>query len=118
MATYTRADLRDAALREIGVLDATEAAEAEDAQLANDRCQQTLEYLYDEGLIPFDLDSDSIPARYFLPLVRVIADTLVTPYGQIARAVEIKQNAADGMRALHKLKANPYYGTTLKATFY
>lgn len=118
MATYTRAELRDAVLRELGVLDAVEAAEAEDAVLADDRCQQQLELLHDEGLIPFDLDSDAVPAKYFVPLVRVIAEALVLPYGQQSRAELLIRNAGEGMKALRRLKAQPYYGAVAPADYY
>lgn len=118
MATYTRADLRDAVLRELGVLDAVEAPEAEDAVMADDRCQQQLEALHDDGLIPFDLDADAIPARYFLPLVRVIAEALVLPYGQQSRAELMIRNAAEGLKALRRLKAPPFYGAPQPADYF
>ena len=118
MATYTRAELRNGVLHELGVLDAVEAPEAEDAVLADDRCQQQLESLYEDGLIPFDLDSDAIPARYFVPLVRVIAETLILPYGQQSRAEALKINGREGMKALRRLRAKPCYGTPAQATYY
>lgn len=118
MATYTRAELRDAVLHELGVQDPAESPTAEDAKIADDRCQQQLEGLYEDGLIPFDLDSDAIPARYFIPLVRVIAEALVMPYGQQNRAQAMAVNAARGMRELRRLKAKPYYGTPAKADYF
>jgi hypothetical protein len=118
VATYTRTDLRDSVLRELGVLDAVEAAEAEDAVMADERCQQQLEALYDDGLIPFDLDSDAIPARYFIPLVRVIAEALILPYGQQSRAELMLRNAEQGMRALRRLKAQPHYGAPQQADYF
>lgn len=111
MATYTRAELRNAVLHELGVLDAVEAAEAEDAVLADDRCQQQLEMLADSGLVQFDVDG-AIPARYFIPLVRVIADTLSMAYGVSDRAVMLAQNAERGMRDLYRLKNQPTYPAT------
>lgn len=118
MATYTRADLRDAVLQELGVMDPAEAPDAESAKLADDRCQQQLEYLYDDGLIPFDLDSDEVPARYFIPLVRVISECLILPYGQQSRAEVMARNSERGMRDLRRLKAEPYYGTPAQAAYF
>lgn len=118
MATYSRADLRNAVLHELGVLDINEAAEAEDAALCTDRCQQQLELLNERGLTPFDIDSDAIPATHFYPLVRVIADTLAMPYGVGSRADALAANAERGMRELYRLKNLPHYGTTPKATYF
>lgn len=118
MATYTRADLRNAVLGELGVLDAVEAPEAEDAVLADDRCQQQLEALYEEGLIPFDLDSDAVPARFFIPLVRVIAELLILPYGAQSRAELLIRNGTEGMKALRRLKAQPYHGSPQQADYF
>lgn len=117
MATYSRADLRNAVLHELGVLDAAEAPEAEDAVIADDRCQQKLEMLADDGLVQFDVDG-AIPARYFIPLVRVIADTLAMPYGASERASMLAANAERGLRDLYRLKAQPHYGQTTKGTYY
>lgn len=117
MATYSRAELRNAVLHELGVLDAAEAAEAEDAEIADARCQQKLEMLADDGLVQFNVDG-TIPARYFIPLVRVIADTLAMPYGVGDRLAVLAQNAERGMRDLYRLKAQPHYGQITKGTYY
>lgn len=117
MATYTRTDLRDAVLVELGVKDAQEATQAVDAVLADDRCQQKLELLNEAGLVPFDFDS-AIPARYFHPLVQVIADALVSPYGFTDRAGYFAANAERGMRDLYRLKAQPYFGQTSKGQYF
>lgn len=118
MATYTRADLRNAVLHELGVLDAVEAPEAEDAVLADQRCQQQLENLYEDGLIPFDLDADEVPARYFIPLVRVIAEALLMPYGAQERGQMLVINASSGMKSLRRLRAKPHYGTPVVAEYF
>jgi len=115
---YTREDLRNAVLAELGVIDAQGAPLPEDAQTGDERCQQQLEALYDAGLIPFDLDSDDIPARFFVPLTRVIADTLAVPYGIGSRANAIKLNASAGMKELHRLNQPRYMGEPQKAVYY
>lgn len=117
MATYTRDELRNAVLQELGVLDAVEAPEAEDAVLADDRCQQQLELLNDDGLIPFDLDG-VIPARYFIPLTQVIAYQLMMPYGQLGRAEILAANHERGIRSLRRLKARPYYGAPVPSEYF
>ena len=116
MATYTRAELRNAVLFDLGVLDARTAPSAEDAVLANDRIQMALEGLYEEGLIPFDLDSDAIPARYFIPLARVSASSLAPAFGK--DVAQFESLAKLGRRELHRLKAQPYFGATAQATYY
>lgn len=117
MATYSRTELRNGVLTELGVIDAQEVMPAEDAKLADDRCQQQLELLADQGLVQFNVDG-TIPARYFIPLVRVIADGLVMAYGVVSRAQAIATNAERGMRDLYRLKAQPYYGQPSKGTYY
>lgn len=118
MATYTRTQLRNAVLQELGVVDADAAPSESDAVLANDRCQQQLEYLYDQGYIPFDLDSDEIPARFFVPLMQAIAYALVLPYGVLSRAPMLGSNAASGMRALARLKAHRYMGEPVRTDYF
>ena len=117
MATYSRIKLRNAVLQELGVVDAGAAPSEADAVIADDRCQQQLEYLYDQGYIPFDLDGE-IPARYFIPLVRVIAYALMLPYGVVSRAQLLAANAADGIRALARLKAKRYVGSVQQAEYF
>lgn len=117
MATYTREQLRDGVLSEIRVLDAHEAASAEDSVLALARIDQMMEALADEteALLPFDIEGP-IPGPYFIPLIQVIAPTLCQPFGKdpdkFARGAEM------GMRALRRLKSKPYYGAAAKATYY
>ena len=118
MATYTRIELRNAVLHEIAVLDANEAPSAEDAVLADDRVQQTLELLADDGLIPFDLDGDSIPARYMVPLVQVIAVTLLGPFGLLEQKQAREMDEMKGMKSLRRLKQQPYFGTPAQADYY
>lgn len=117
MATYDRNSLVRDVLLEIGQLDPNEAPEAEDFQTVNDRAQQKLEELYEEGLIPFDLDG-LIPARYFIPLVRIIAETVYGTYGVSERAVEFNANAAEGMKQLRRLRQRAYCGTPTQATYF
>lgn len=118
MATYSRDQLRDAVLQELGVIDAQGAPSPEDARIATDRCQQQLEYLYDQGLIPFDLDGDEIPARFFVPLTSVIAYNLVMPYGMADRAPLMAANAARNMQALSRLKNHRYMGSTVRSEYF
>lgn len=117
MATHTRVELREAVLVELGVKDPQESTQSVDAVLVDERCQQKLELLNEAGLIPFDLDGE-IPARYFYPLVRVIADALVAPYGFFEKATYFAQNAERGMQDLYRLKAAPYYGQPSKGTYF
>lgn len=117
MATYTRKELVRSALLEIGALDANEAPDASDGKLADDRTQQALEGLYEEGLIPFDVDTNEIPARYFLPLVAIVGDILATPFGRPNRE-EYAAKAERGQRKLRQLRQKPYVPTLTPATYY
>ena len=117
MATYTRAEFVRAVLMEIGVLDANTSPDAADNVLADDRTQQVFESLDDDGLIPFDVDG-AIPARYFLPLVWVVADALIAPFGQASRAQSAAINAEKGRRALQRLKQADYVSAPTPATYF
>lgn len=117
MATYSRFEFVRAALQEIGAIDASEAPSAEDSTLVNARTQQVLEALNDDGLIPFDLDGD-FPARYFLPLVQIVAEHLVAPFGASARAVFVEKQAAKAMRTLRRLNQADYIAAPTQATYF
>lgn len=116
MATYTRKQLRNAVLQELGVVDGSRTPSETDAVLADDRCQQHLEYLYDQGYIPFDLDGDAIPGRFFIPLTYVIAYRLSRPYGVTDQV--LLQNAAVGQKELSMLKEHRYMGETQQAEYF
>lgn len=118
MATYTRADLVTRALQELSVVDANEAPEAEDAALADGYAQQQLEILYEDGLIPFDVDTDQIPARYFLPLVSKLAYRLVNPFSAFDRAEKLLSDDTAADRRLNKLRQRAYMGTTAQADYF
>lgn len=119
MAMYTRADLRNRVLGRLGVLDPNEAPEALDSVDVLDHIQQTLEELSDDGLIPFDLDGDAIPAPFMISLSYLIALSLIPDYGVSGeRAVAISMGASRGMKRLSRLKTQPYYGTAQQATYY
>lgn len=118
MATYTRVNLRDAVMHDLGVLDANEAPAAEDAVLVDRKVQQALELLADEGLIPFDLDGNEIPARYMGPLVAYIAPTVAPAFGLADRMQMLMALSAEGMKSLRRLKAKPYFGTPAQAVYF
>lgn len=117
MATYSREEFVRQVLVELGVLDATEAPEAEDAVFVGDRRDQKFEELYEEGLIPFDVDGE-VPGRYFLPLVAIVAAECLTAYGKGAILQEIAAKAAGGTRQLWKLRQRAYFATPTVATYY
>lgn len=117
MATYTREEFVKDVLLELGVLDANEAPEAEDSADISRLTQQKFEDLYEDGLIPFDVDGD-IPARYYRALVSQVANDAKTQYGASARAAELEAKADIGMRRLWKFRQRAYFGTPTQATYY
>jgi len=117
MTTYTRDDLRDAVLGELGAIDPNEPPSPEDAKLAQDRCQQVLEAMYEEGLVWWDIDGD-IPARAFIPTMQYIARELIVPYGALQRANIITDNAQRGEDKLWELKEQANVGLTQTADYF
>lgn len=121
MATYKRTELRNAVLTENGVLDGQSTQgnpSPEDAKTADDLCQQELEYLFGEGLIPFDPDSDEIPAAYFRALVWYIAPALMPAFGTASRVTVLGPLQIVGLKRLNSLKESRYMGTTQQAEYY
>lgn len=117
MATYSREEFVRQVLVELGVLDAAEAPEAEDAQFVGDRRDQKFEELYEEGLIPFDIDGQ-VPARYFLPLVAIVATECLTAYGKTATMPEVPAKAAAGMKQLWRLRQRANIATPTRVTYF
>lgn len=117
MATYSRQEFIRQVLVEMGVLDATEAPEAEDAVFVGDRADQKFEELYEDGLLPFDIDGE-IPGRYFLPLVSILAIECAPSYGMTERLPILAPKAADGMKRLWKLRQKPVADIPARATYY
>lgn len=117
MATYNRTQFVRAVLQELTVLDANEAPEAEDHAFINERTQQKFEELYEEGLIPFDLEGD-IPARFHIPLVQVVAAECYVPYSLQHLANDLRANADKGVAQLWKLREKAYFGTPTQAEYF
>ena len=119
MATYKREDLIRRALRMLDVVSATEAPEAEDYEDCQQYLQSLLETLHGDGLIPFDLDGDEIPAPFYIPLAQKLAYKLVPEYGLFgAREVSLATYDVDATRTLYRLNAKPYSGAILKAEYF
>ena len=120
MATYTRAQLRNAVMQELAILDANASPTAEDSVLVLAKIQQVLEGLADasEALIPFDLDADTIPGPYMIPLTRIVAPTVALAFGLADKMNMLLALEATGMRQLRRLKSRPYFGAVATANYF
>lgn len=119
MATYQREDLIRRSLCILGVIAADEAPEAEAAADAGQYLQSMLEELHGDGLIPFDVDGNDVPAAFMLPLARKLAHAMLPEYGSFgAREANLAGWAADAQRSLYRLNAKPYAGSTLPAEYF
>lgn len=117
MATYTRDDLIRRVLSRLSVIDADEAPDASDFNLVNDGCQQKLEELYDEGLIPFDIDGP-IPARYFLPIVGVCAVQFIDDFSAYDRTATLASGQQAGNRALWEMREQAMLSTPTRVDYF
>lgn len=76
MTDYSKADLRNRALSQIGVKETEEAPSADDASLVDTICQQMIESLDDENILIFDpttsVATQIIPGR----IMRAMCDLL------------------------------------------
>lgn len=84
--TYSKADLRNRALADIGVLEAGEAAQPEMVSFVDPICQQMLESLDDENILIFDVSlpvsTAVIPGRIMRALSNLLAWEISIPYGR------------------------------------
>lgn len=119
MATYDREQLRAKVLERLGVLDPAQATSAEDAATVDQAVQTTLEDLYEDGLIPFDVDTDSIPAAHYKALSKVVAYDLIEAFGIVGdRAVKLSTGNDEGMRRLRSLKTAGYAGGVVQSEYF
>lgn len=121
MKTYKKAELRNAVLAEIGVLDGQSTQgnpSPDDAATAEQACEQELAFLFGEGLIPFGPDSDAIPATYFRALVWFIAPTMIPAFGVISRAPYLEGNKAQAMKRLCVLREARTVGSVAQAEYF
>lgn len=117
MATYPREELVRQVLLRLGVLDSTEAPEAEDAADVGRMAKTVMEDLYTEGKLPFDIQGD-IPARYLTHLSYVIAEPMIADYGAFQREANIVRNAEIGRRAINRLNATTYQGAVVPSDYF
>lgn len=123
MATFTREELVKAVLAELCQVDPNEDVEATDFQTVNDRCQQVMELLYEDGKLPFDIGTldiptTAIPARYFLPITWKVARTLVNTYSAQDREAALAANDTEADRMLNRLQQAGYIATTTQANYF
>ena len=85
MTDYSKQDLRNRVLHDLGVLDISESASAEDAELVDAIVQQSLEELEDENLVIFDSQQgetvENIPGRCFSALADFVRYHAGMSYG-------------------------------------
>ena len=110
-----RTDLRQMVAEEAGVIAAGEALAAADVDYIERRIDSILGQLYEDGLIPFDVEGE-IPAAYVLPLAQVMGIQIAAGFGILTPEMPAKAN--EGMASLRRLKVKPYYGTPARATYY
>ena len=110
-----RTDLRQMVAEEAGVIAAGETLPAADVTYIERRIDSIFGQLYEDGLVSFDLDGE-IPDAYMLPLAQVMGLQIASGFG-LANA-EIAGLAEMGMRALRRLKAQPYYGAPQRADYF
>lgn len=117
MSVKTKIELRDDVLRKLNVLAAGQVASAEDAELVEARIESVLDELDDESLLTWDVAND-IPGKAYLPLVAIVAYTMIGDFGQQARAQELASDAAGAERRLRRQAGRSLGPSTVQATYY
>lgn len=86
MTTYSKQNLRDRVLHDMGVVDIQESASAEDSEIVDAIIQQSLEELEDESLVIFDTQQaetvENIPGRVFSALADFVRYHASPSYNQ------------------------------------
>ena len=118
MATYTREDLNIRILGRLGVHDPGEEPDAADYKLINDGVQQKLEELYRKGWIPFDVDTDQIPARYFNALVGICAVNFIDDFSAYERTTTLASAQQAGTRTLQEFVEEAALGSPTQANYF
>lgn len=97
----TKADVRNQALEELGVLAAGEDASAEDAVLVEARIDRLHEEYVDNGLVAFVLTS--IPAAAVDPFAILVAASCWRAYNGEEGLVQAEQKAGAARRRLARM---------------
>lgn len=119
MATYNREQLRAKVLERLGQLDPAQSTSAEDAATVDQAVQTTMEDLYEDGLIPFDVDTDAIPAPHYKAISKVVAYDLIEAFGITGdRAVKLTNGEAEAMRRLRAIKDAGFAGGVVQSEYF
>lgn len=114
----TKTEIRNKALRMLGVLGAGRSAsgpQAADIDAAYDEVYASLEEL---NLVEWASDAD-IPSQFVEPVVALVASSRVTEYNiSEARSNRIMNKAASAEAAIRRLVANDHITTTTKFVDY
>lgn len=87
MATKTRRELVDQALKDLGVLPAGHTPSAEDVETVDGYVDTVLEQLSEDSVV-YVQDDEAIEASIFLPLAKCLADACRDEFGVPAFDVE------------------------------
>lgn len=100
MTTYSKADLRNRALAEIGVLAAEEPAKPDMAAYVDPVCQQMIEGLDDENCLIFNpatsVSTQVIPGRIMRAMAALLGWEISPAYGVSRTAV--REDLLNGLR--------------------
>jgi hypothetical protein len=121
----TLAELRIAALQEIGILASGEEAEAEDDQLVSDKYTALYDMLLTEGLVAWAADAE-LPDYADIPLTMMLACAIAPAFGIVGqRLLDLRMGGALGLsppsvaeRMLRKQLAKNYVSHPVKADYY
>ena len=98
MANWTAAELRNAALRKLGILGQAQTANADNAKLADDAWTSLHPQLRKDGLAPFT--SAAVPEWAQQPCSKIVAGEIAEEFGKSIPEAESLKNR--GMRELAK----------------
>lgn len=118
MTTYTKAQLRNRVLRELGVLAAGETATAEDAQVVEELIDTQHAMLARELFV--DWTTSTIPQNVYEPLAAIVAARGAGQFGVTGpRLQELLALAVQGMADLHtQTQAQDYSSAPIPANYF
>lgn len=111
--TKTRTQLIERAATELGALPSGQSLAVEDSNTIDNLVDPLIYQLSADGVVSIQ-DAEEIPAEYFIPLARLLANEAAPSFGQ-GTSADIKA-VNEGL--LRRMTATAPTGETLRAVYY
>lgn len=117
MTTYSKSDLATRVLRDLGIADAREDADADDIAWVEETISSVIMQLQTENIFVWDGSDEIVPQEYLVQLSKRIGLDVGPSFGlfSIAQAEVAKKEANNTLR---KMNAKPATGSTVDVDYF